>query len=112
MRVRPSAALGAAHLLGLCIGEGLSLLPALVEAKERSSRVNPLDEAGACAQRGYNVVPGSIHLLLAPGRGVGERVSTLKVNIWRLSGDCLNIIWRLLEDYLETTWRPLGVPGF
>ena len=72
MGVGPSPAFSPANLFGLSIGVGLPLLPALVEAKERRGRVNPLDETGSGTQGSYNIVPCTIHLLLAPTEGSGR----------------------------------------
>lgn len=49
----------------LC-GNGLPLLPPLVESEERGSAVHPLDEARAGAQRRHGVVTGVEHLLPVP----------------------------------------------
>ena len=56
------------HLLLHGLGVGLSLLPPLVDTKQRSHIVHPLDEAGASPQWDHGIVLGLVELGLVPGR--------------------------------------------
>ena len=61
-----------AHLLqGL--GEGLPLLPPLVDPKEGRDGIHPLDQPRPRPQRDHSIVPRMVQLGLVPGEGRGER---------------------------------------
>lgn len=45
-----------------------SLLPALVDAKERCDSIHPLDEPRACPKRNHSVVLGNVQLCVVSAR--------------------------------------------
>ncbi len=51
-------------------GIGLSLLPALVDAKERCDSIHPLNEPRSCPQGNHSIVLSNIQLCLM---STGER---------------------------------------